>query len=57
MNEYQEDVNKGGLICVKRLHNSCGCHKCKEARVKSGTPVKVTQKEPEPATVSQTAKG
>ncbi len=56
MYEYLTGL-KGQLVCVKVLHNRCGCHKCKEARVKRGTPVKVTYRESKPGTVLQSGRG
>jgi len=44
MREYLEDVSKNALICVKELHDNCGCFRCKEEREKHD-PEKKDEKE------------
>ena len=53
MYEYINDF-KGQLICVKALHNKCGCHNCRKARIRNGRQVKVTYKNKGIVSVSKT---
>jgi len=32
MQEYLLDVSKNVLICVRELHDNCGCYRCREER-------------------------
>jgi len=29
MNEYLMDIEKNQAICVRSLHNKCGCYQCR----------------------------
>ena len=32
MEEYLLDVSKNQIICVRELHDNCGCYRCREER-------------------------